>query len=154
MTITIHLIDAADMVGCLVLSLCGHMKLCMLHAHSPSQSFGPSMQPLHLNVLFVYRGGAPWRGHGAGCGIAGQLWLSGGLCVRACVWAPWGRGFDPCCLHVFPRELWCPIFTARYFTKSNRDTHLVCYGNLVKHIKYCLHEPQDQMLVASVLKKF
>ena len=110
------------------------------------------MQPLHSSVIFVYIGGAPWRSHGAGRRTAGQLWLSDGLCVRACVWAPWGRGFNPCCQHVFPRDLSYPIFTARSFTKSNRDTHLLCYGNLAKHIRYWLHEAQDQMLATSIQK--
>ena len=98
------------------------------------KSLDPERCIMHLSAISVYKEGAPRRSQGAGRRIAGQLWLSDGLCVRACVWAPWGRGFNPCCPHVFPRELWCPIFTVCSFSKSNRDPYIFLQGILVKHV--------------------
>ena len=52
MTITIHLFDSADMVGCLVFSHRGHMKLGMLHGYSPRQKFWPWHAALALRRTF------------------------------------------------------------------------------------------------------
>ena len=65
MAITIHLLDSADMVGCLVLSPRGHMELGMLQGYSPRQKFWPWHAPPALKRNFcIYKKRAmaqPWR---------------------------------------------------------------------------------------------